>query len=214
MYVDLKMYRRYKEKVFLILQQHGYTSSLNAVFRSIDHAFGNPTKEEVKDTHEFWNRFLERLEIPPSSTLIVDIETFWTKNVHQMMKFYENAIATLVYLQEKYHLALVSNCAVGMREILKTLKLEQFFDCIILSYELGVRKPDPTMYLEALRCLELNAEDCIFVSDRVSDLEGANHVGLKTLLVTQGAFTTQNVQDPQFKSDYEFAKISEITTLL
>jgi HAD superfamily hydrolase (TIGR01509 family) len=214
LYVDLKLYRRYKEEVYTILQNHGYESNHDEVFHSIDHAFANTTKDNIRTTCAFWKKVLESLEIPPTSKLIDDIERFWKKNIHQMMKFYENARTTLTYLNEKYHVALVSNCAVGMREILETLEVVQFFDCIILSYEVGVRKPEPTMYLEALRGLELNAEDCIFVSDRVSDLEGAKKVGLKTLLVRQGAFTLHNIQNPHFQSDFEITTIADITTIL
>jgi len=56
-------------------------------------------------------------------------------------------------MKDKYKLALVSNCAIGLSDVLSALGLTRFFECIILSYQVGVRKPDEHIYLEALRGL-------------------------------------------------------------
>ena len=46
--------------------------------------------------------------------------------------------------------ALVSNCSHNTRPIVARLGLEQEFDAVILSFEVGVMKPDPEIYREAL----------------------------------------------------------------
>lgn len=197
-----------------ILQTHGYECKIDELSQCLDKAFMSSTKGEVQNTREFWELVLKKLGISPTSSLLMETEEFWNKNVHQQIKFYENAIPTLSQLQEDYKLALVSNCSVGMREIIKTLGLDQFFECITLSYELKVRKPDSRMYLNALNSLELKAEDCVFVADQISDLEGARDVGLKTILIRQGKNANLDIKYQVFKPDYEFTKISEIIKIL
>ena len=87
-------------------------------------------------------------------------------------------------------------------------------ESIVLSYETGSLKPERQIYAEALERLGVEPEECVFVSDEISDLEGANEVGLKTLLVLQGQCTHHNVKDSNFRPDFECNYISEITKFL
>jgi putative hydrolase of the HAD superfamily len=97
---------------------------------------------------------------------------------------------------------------------MRALGIAKFFQGIILSYEAGVRKPDKRIYVKALQSVKLRPGECVFVSDEVSDLEGAREVGLKTLLVRQGSHTTFEAKDPDFKPDHQCNRISEITRFL
>lgn len=61
------------------------------------------------------------------------------------------------------------------------------FDAELFSCEVGMVKPEPEIYEHALRWLNLDASDCIFVGDGGSDeLEGARAVGLQTVFVSVG----------------------------
>ena len=77
-----------------------------------------------------------------------------------------------------------------------------------------MRKPDRRIYLEALQRLKLRPEECVFVSDAISDLEGAREVGLKTILIRQGEYTAHGAKDPNFKPDFQCKHISEIIDYL
>jgi putative hydrolase of the HAD superfamily len=94
------------------------------------------------------------------------------------------------------------------------LGISSFFKGIVLSYEVGVRKPDRHIYVWALQSINLASSDCVFVSDEISDLEGAKEVGLKTLIVRQGSLTAREAKDPDFAPDFRCDSISEITKLL
>jgi putative hydrolase of the HAD superfamily len=117
-------------------------------------------------------------------------------------------------LQKKYVLALVSNCGVGTIDVIKALGLAEFFEHVILSYEVRVRKPDKRIYVEALRRIGMKADECMFVADEISDLEGAKKLGMRTLLVRQGSNTLCEAEDPDFKPDFECEHISEIIKFL
>ena len=213
-YIDKTQDRNQKEKVLAILQQHGFEINFDELSATMDAAFWNSTRGDDEDTYSYWKSLLTRLTIQAAPDLILELEEFWNTNVHKTVKYYDNVIPTLTYLKKKYQLALVSNCAVGTRGLLQRLSLSQFFECIILSYELKTRKPNHKMYLKALDCLKLNAEDCLFVADEISDLEGAKEVGLKTLLIHQGGHPWDEAADLNFKPDYEYNTFAEIMKLL
>lgn len=62
-----------------------------------------------------------------------------------------------------------------VRETVATLSV---FDEFIVSYQVGVMKPDPRIYQEALRRSGLPAGACLFVDDRPANVEGAARLGI------------------------------------
>jgi len=172
------------------------------------------SKGELKTPKEFWSLMLAKLKIPEESRFPDIMQGVRNDHENAMWKLYDEVPASLSVLQKKYKLALVSNCVVGTDKVIHSLGLVDFFDCITLSYQVGVRKPDKHMYLEALKCLGLEAQDCVFVADEVSDLEGARENGLKTMLVQQGHSTFQEAKDLNFKPNFQITQISEVTKIL
>ncbi|WP_406047770.1 HAD family hydrolase [Kribbella sp. NBC_00889] len=58
------------------------------------------------------------------------------------------------------------------------------FDDIVISGEVGMRKPDPEIFLLAARRLDLKPEECVFVDDLELNVEGARALGMAGLLHT------------------------------
>jgi FMN phosphatase YigB (HAD superfamily) len=100
------------------------------------------------------------------------------------------------------------------REEINNLGLTRFFEHMSLSHEVGVRKPGKRIYLDAIIALRVEGNECVFVADEISDLEGAKPFGMKTVLVRQGPSTYEDAEDINFKPDVECDKISEITRFL
>lgn len=69
-----------------------------------------------------------------------------------------------------------------MAEVLKRHKIENLFDSVIVSSEVCSRKPDPIIYLEALRSLSVKPSETIFIADELSeDLVTASGLGMRTI---------------------------------
>lgn len=213
-YLKEENVREYREKLFSILKKHGYNRTLDDFVSILDNTYRSTTKGEVKDICGFWKVLLASLEIRQRPILIQELTELRKNHMPARFRLYDNVISVLSALRKKYKLALVSNCFVGLSAILKALDLTRFFECIILSYEVGVMKPDRRIYLEALQRLKLRPEESVFVSDAISDLEGAREVGLKTMLIRQGEYTNQGAKDPDFKPDFQCKHISEIIDYL
>jgi HAD superfamily hydrolase (TIGR01509 family) len=60
--------------------------------------------------------------------------------------------------------------------------LAERLDVLVYSEELGVRKPDPEIFLHACRLLDVEAGATMFVGDNlVTDVQGAAEVGMTTV---------------------------------
>jgi len=213
-HVDKEGNRRYEEALLSTVRKYGHQGNLGDLSSILAGAYGNSTKGEVKNLQEFWKLFLTKLGIPEQTALLEDLEEVRSNHAVAAFKLYDGVFSILSNLQRKYKLALVSNCTIGMRDIIDALGLAGYFSCIILSYEVRVRKPNRLIYLEALKKLNLEPHECIFVADEISDLEGARAVGLKTLLVRQGSLTFHEAGDQNFKPDYQCNSISKTTKFL
>lgn len=213
-HVDKNENIKYEETLLSVLRKHGYRPRFEDVDSTLACLYGDSSKGDFRNLREFWMAFLKKLSIPREEKLIEDLEGVRSRLLVGVFKLYEGVFPTLSILQEKYKLVLVSNCAVGTRDEIAALGLAGFFKHLVLSYEVGVRKPNRRIYLEALQALELGADECIFVADEISDLEGAKAVGLWTMLVRQGSNTLCEAKDPCFKPDLQCNQISEVTQFL
>jgi putative hydrolase of the HAD superfamily len=58
----------------------------------------------------------------------------------------------------------------------------ELFDAVVISGEVGLRKPDPAIYLMAAESLGLEPAACVFVDDFSFNLEPAEALGMATVL--------------------------------
>ena len=79
--------------------------------------------------------------------------------------------------------ALVSNCSHNTRPTIHRLGLEEEFDAVNLSFEVGARKPQPQIYRAALEALHIEPHDAIFVDDQAEYCDGAAALGIDTRLI-------------------------------
>ena len=213
-YVDQGQTISHLKEAASLLAEYGYdrnTDELSAAWKKISK---RGKTGDLKNMSEFYQLSLMELDIPCLQELLEDFVKLRNKYLDSGCRLYEDVIAVLSTLKKKYRLALVSNCSVGLYEVIEALGLVPFFDSIILSYQAGLLKPEKQIYLKAIEMLGLEPEECIFVSDEISDLEGARKIGLKTLLVRQGQYTYLNAKDLNFKPDFKCRKISEITNYI
>lgn len=88
-------------------------------------------------------------------------------------------------LRQKYSLALISNApGAQLRDILGEYKLEELFDCILISGELGVTKPNPQIFHSALRELRSTPDSCVFIDDNPLNVSAAKRLGLTGITYT------------------------------
>jgi FMN phosphatase YigB (HAD superfamily) len=81
-------------------------------------------------------------------------------------------------------LGVVSNGPVTVADLLSQAGLIPFFETVIASQAMGIQKPDPRIFQEALSRMGLSPDDALFVGDLYDvDVLGARSAGLRAVLI-------------------------------
>jgi len=62
---------------------------------------------------------------------------------------------------------------------IQKFKLHDFFDAFVTSCEVGMRKPDPGIYLLGLGIAQARPEECIYFDDRYMLVQAAKKTGIR-----------------------------------
>ncbi len=94
----------------------------------------------------------------------------------------------LDYLKEAKHrklkVGLASSSRAGWVEhFLQKLQIRPYFDCVRTADDVQHVKPDPEIYLQSLRCLEVEAADAVAVEDSPHGAAAAAAAGIYCLTV-------------------------------
>jgi epoxide hydrolase-like predicted phosphatase len=100
-------------------------------------------------------------------------------------------IELLKKLKTKYRIFLLSNTNdIHIRYIFSNLKkqygmenLDECFEKVYLSYEMGMRKPDAEIFEAVLKENDLVAGETLFIDDSLQHIETAKKLGIQTYLL-------------------------------
>lgn len=116
-------------------------------------------------------------------------------------------------LSKKFKLGIISN---GFPDVqyrkLRVLGFENLFQCIMLSGEIDILKPDPRIFLKATNLLAVQPEESLYVGDSYNvDIVGAKKAGMQTCW-----FNPHKIRLPQgvIKPDIEIKVLKEIPKIL
>jgi len=94
-------------------------------------------------------------------------------------KLYPEVPGVLEQLQPRFQLGVISNFDGRLRFILQHLGISNFFARIFVSSEIGADKPDPEVFLRALKLIDLKPNEVLHVGDDPQrDWEAARAAGL------------------------------------
>ena len=142
--------------------------------------------------------WLEALALTPGDAMVEQVVEMERSAMEVGVLLYEDSLPAVHDLRSRgIKTALVSNCSHSTRPVVDRLRLEDAFDVVVLSFEVGSRKPDAAIYLEALGRLGLRPQDaaaCLLVDDQAEFCDGGAAVGLKPrLIIRPGAEPDEGV---------------------
>ncbi|MCX8176698.1 MAG: HAD family hydrolase [Candidatus Bathyarchaeota archaeon] len=111
-----------------------------------------------------------------------------------------------------YRLGLVSNFTYApvIYSALRKTGLGGFFNAILISADVGWRKPHVKIFEEALRRLEVDASEVIYVGDSPDeDIKGAKHLGMKTIYVASQFYPLETLKKSMHKPDFVTRSLCE-----
>ena len=137
----------------------------------------------LKDQHEFSEfaarLFLKELGIPTTKHFIETVKMAWMQQEFELMP---GAIDLLNYLKPKYKLGVISNSMPSRRKYeMVEFELLPYFNPLIISKEIGLAKPDVSIFELALKMANVKSSKTAFIDDRPDYLEGAYKAGIKHL---------------------------------
>jgi HAD superfamily hydrolase (TIGR01549 family) len=114
------------------------------------------------------------------------------------------APGVLSALAETRTLALISNFdhPPHAHRILRETALTSFFNTIVISGEVGIKKPDPGIFRIALEQTGLRAAEVVYVGDTQEDVDGAKAAGIRPILIVRP-------EDPQRPKILDYTRKDE-----
>jgi HAD superfamily hydrolase (TIGR01509 family) len=125
----------------------------------------------------------------------------WRRGV----QLYDDSVPYLRRLRRQgCRLAIVSNCSCQAGAIVQSLGLDREVEAVVLSWEVGVSKPDPAILRIALGQIETPPARALLVDDRPDNLDAALALGLRTALIARDGLHRQAASaHPRISSLYE-----------
>jgi REG-2-like HAD superfamily hydrolase len=182
-----------------VLSRHGVdvpaediSRALRKEDRELDDAFA---EIQGADEKPFWRRYdaevLRSLGVDMDpDEVVADISASFGKIIpdESMWIDYPDAKPTLDDLRRRgITTGLISNATDLARRVLRRLDMEKYFDPIIISSEIGHRKPEREIFDIALRDAGAAPSRALYIGDKLAvDVKGANRVGLNAVLIDRG----------------------------
>jgi FMN phosphatase YigB (HAD superfamily)/uncharacterized membrane protein YbhN (UPF0104 family) len=119
------------------------------------------------------------------------------------------ASLVLKELKTKYPLVLVSNFYGNLNSVLKDYNIDSYFDNVIESSVVGIRKPDPNIFLKGLEALHLKASEVVVIGDSYkNDIEPAQSLGCLTIWLKGIGWEPD--KDNEKKADFVIENLTEV----
>ena len=111
-----------------------------------------------------------------------------------------------------YRLGVIANQQPGTEQRLLEWNLLQFFDVIAASAEVGAAKPDPGLFLWALRHADCAPQNAAMIGDRIdNDILPAKALGMKTVRILSGPSAAYRPADDP--ADRTISSLSDLLLL-
>lgn len=151
-----------------------------------EYAPRHPAAEKTRYYERFALRVFDRLNVRAAASVAADhAEAVWRMLGPDSLALFPEVLDVLRRVREAgFPSAVVSNWQCGLEHFCTELGLEAAFDHVLASAEVGSAKPDPAIFLEACRRLDVAPHRVLHVGDEVlDDIEGGRNAGLQVVLV-------------------------------
>jgi len=114
-------------------------------------------------------------------------------------------------LAAKYPMVLVSNFYGNIRAVLADLNILHFFQDIVESAVVGVRKPDPAIYRLGVERIGLPAAACVVIGDSFKkDMVAGKEAGCKTIWINVAGFDEDLIDIDAHMADQQVTDFAQI----
>lgn len=152
----------------------------------------NITKDELssalKDMQYFISKggsekqFWEQYAISKKVTLPINWFDQFGAIINKSITEIPETLAIVKALQNHgYQTAMLSDVTQYQGEIIRKIGYYDLFNPVLLSYEIGVKKPNPEAFKILLKNLQVPASYVLFIDDRRENIEAAKNLGIDSI---------------------------------
>lgn len=163
-----------------------------------DHSFYETLYLKIEQQFDYLKTEGYILEEAQIASLALDCNNFAQETV-------ENARPVLARLAEHFPLVLVSNFYGNIHKVLEVFGISHFFEQVIESAVVGIRKPNPGIYKLGADFLGFPPEQCVVIGDSfIKDIVPAKELGCKAIWLNVKGWDEAPVDNGKaFKADVE-----------
>ena len=130
-----------------------------------------------------------------------------------------HADAVLKRLRGKYKLAVVTNTSTSnendIKLVLRKVGLEDYFDAVVTSVDVGHEKPDREIFCEVLARLRVKPTEAVMIGNRIkTDILGANRLGIVSVLFKWNDRYPEEISSPLEKPTYTIGSLERLPQIL
>ena len=181
-------------RLFSSLSESGFQLEEDAFRQAHRQAAMDHLAECQKDGRETHNRFWisaaladQGYQVSPDDLRIADAVERYFSAFLEYCHLIPGTGYMLETVKKSYRLGLLTNFTHGpaARNILDHLGITSFFGIILISGELGYRKPHPSVFLKLIEEFGVETEQILYVGDDPEpDIKGARAVGIQPVWTT------------------------------
>ena len=211
------------------LRLRGLTRSIESFAKTCDQFFGKseptPRQHNLTVFEQRIQNLCSDLKLNLTSEDIKEIANKIANAWQKHISLDSEALHVLWTLHRSKKLALVSNFdhPPHVHSVLNKLGLTHFFHSVVISAEVGVKKPDPRIFDSALEQTGMKPKEVIYIGDTADDTEAARAAGIVPILIQRenegNAFdfriNKHNLGQEEFTLDVRtITKLSELIPFL
>jgi FMN phosphatase YigB (HAD superfamily) len=178
-----------------LLTEHGYSDQLSAEDQARQQALYHQANGGLVTPDAYWNVVLKMygVSIPEERAALIERILAQVNDIHTI----PGGSEVLPALKQRgFLLGIITDTIYPLEwkmSWLERVGVAAFIDVVACSSTLGVHKPDPLIYLNAVHMANLAVAESAFVGHDAGELEGARQAGLATVAV---------LYDPHAQADH------------
>ena len=141
------------------------------------------------------------------------VEAITTSFVSQTMAGLEHSRGVMAALDGRFKLGVVSNFYGNLDRILADARLERYFAAVVDSSRLGIFKPEPGIYQDALKKLRTGPDETAMVGDSLSkDCAPAKALGMRTVWL-RAASNRASAENADALADFTIESLDQVARI-
>jgi putative hydrolase of the HAD superfamily len=198
-----------------LFEKHAINTNLSdflSVYKPLNREFWKLYREEKisKEAlrYQRLKKAFDAINYSISDRLIDVVAIEYIEFLPHFNHLFEHTFEVLDYLKPKYQLHIITN---GFEEIqtkkMQSSNIHHYFDKIITSESVGVKKPNPKVFEHAIQVANARIENSIMIGDSIeADIEGALQVGMQAIHCN---FEGEEIESTNFKSITSLLEIKQ-----